>query len=308
MSLSLSCTCGARLEVDDKFAGQTITCPDCNKPILAPVPPKPANTTSGLALASFILALAGAFTVVGTIAAMVCGFLGLREIDRSPEPMGGRNFARAGIIIGGIWTVLALAAFFTLERLGFDGFLLRSLELAGKIDYGSELILTDDGSLVGHFSIERPSIAWGKLKAGTSVPLSESQFEMTLVNVREDAQIVCILKNLDRQEPLEVCREKGQQMFQNSRLIKLLSRRPLDSNQDDPGAAVEMRDYRQVGESDIQEFYLDMRLSGIDRTFLVRVHREGSRVCVVAGGARKNRFGKLKKQIEESVESFNPKK
>ena len=59
MTLSLTCACGALLEVDDKFAGHTIHCPDCNRPInTAPPVPNPPFT-SGLALASMLLALVG---------------------------------------------------------------------------------------------------------------------------------------------------------------------------------------------------------------------------------------------------------
>src|SRR5436190_19029728 len=101
MSIALTCSCGSRLEVDDKFAGQIIACPGCNKPTLAPLPPKPPETTSGLALASFLLAIIGAFTFVGTVAAVVCGYFALRDIQRAPTPLGGRNLARAGMIIGG---------------------------------------------------------------------------------------------------------------------------------------------------------------------------------------------------------------
>src|SRR5579859_5391625 len=43
MAISLTCSCGARLEIDDKFAGQAIPCPDCQQPLntaaATPVPP-----------------------------------------------------------------------------------------------------------------------------------------------------------------------------------------------------------------------------------------------------------------------------
>src|SRR5438477_8196278 len=84
MTLSLTCACGARLEIDAKFVGQTIHCPDCNRQLETGSPAaKPAHT-SGYALASLVLALAGAFTLAGTVAAIVCGALGLKQIRQAP--------------------------------------------------------------------------------------------------------------------------------------------------------------------------------------------------------------------------------
>ena len=54
MALSLTCSCGALLEIDDKFAGKIINCPDCNRPLnTAPPVPEPP-LTSGFALASLL--------------------------------------------------------------------------------------------------------------------------------------------------------------------------------------------------------------------------------------------------------------
>src|SRR5580692_8101012 len=98
MPLSLTCICGARLDIDDKFAGQVIHCPDCNRSLnTVASAPEPAQT-SGYALASLLLALTGAFTLVGTVAAVVCGTMGLAHIREAPERIGGKRIAQAGII------------------------------------------------------------------------------------------------------------------------------------------------------------------------------------------------------------------
>ncbi|MBI3410390.1 MAG: DUF4190 domain-containing protein [Planctomycetes bacterium] len=302
MPLPLQCSCGARLEVDDKFAGQTISCPDCGRPLTAPLPPKPAATTSGLALASLLLALIGAFTLVGTLTAMVCGFLALRVIRRSPEPLGGKILAQAGLIAGGVFTLLTVAGFFFLDRLGLDGFL-RSLDMAGKIVYDKNEKVAHSASATGNnFSIELPNAAWGKLVSSSSTQAGrENLQEVALFNVWLDAQIVCLSDWKDRKLPLEACREEGTAMFKNSRLVKLLAH--LSESASAP-AVGEPRELRQLGDSEIQEFYLDMRLGGIERTFLVRVLRDKSTIGVVAGGARKTRFAKLEKQLREGIESF----
>src|SRR5436305_15090380 len=82
MTLSLTCACGVHLEVDETFAGQTITCPDCQRPLRVPDARQTPRRTSGLALASLVLALAGALTVLGTLAGVLLGGLALLAIPR----------------------------------------------------------------------------------------------------------------------------------------------------------------------------------------------------------------------------------
>src|SRR2546430_889492 len=123
MAPSLSCSCGAGFEVEDTFAGQTIPCPDCaaalevpplRPPPPAPPPPPPAGgggwrrpprpppqlRTSGFALASVVLALVGAFTVVGTALAAVLGVVALISIARRRDRLSGAGYAVLGIVLG----------------------------------------------------------------------------------------------------------------------------------------------------------------------------------------------------------------
>lgn len=75
------------------------------------VPFRPRSQPSqNLALASMITAiagllLAGCFGPIPGIAALVLGLVALSQIKKSPEKFGGKPFATAGVIIGGI-TVL----------------------------------------------------------------------------------------------------------------------------------------------------------------------------------------------------------
>src|SRR4051794_22513638 len=108
MTISLTCACGVRLEIDDTFAGKTINCPDCQRSITAPRPEPEGLRTSGLALGSLTLALVGAFTVLGTLLAVVLGFLGLQGIRRAPERVTGRGFALAGIGLGIAFTAVTI--------------------------------------------------------------------------------------------------------------------------------------------------------------------------------------------------------
>jgi len=75
-------------------------------PYLAPR----SQPSSNLALASMItgiagLVLAGCFGPFPGIVALVLGLVALSQIKKSPEKFGGKPFATAGVIIGGITVV-----------------------------------------------------------------------------------------------------------------------------------------------------------------------------------------------------------
>jgi hypothetical protein len=66
------------------------------------------QTTNGLAVASLILGIAGFVGLcgIGSIAALVTGYIARNNIDRSGGREGGRGLAVAGIILGWVGTVL----------------------------------------------------------------------------------------------------------------------------------------------------------------------------------------------------------
>lgn len=76
-----------------------------------PPPYRPPTTPSqGLALASMILGIAGivlgsCFGPLPGIAALIMGLVALSQIKKTPDKVGGKPFATAGVIIGGISTV-----------------------------------------------------------------------------------------------------------------------------------------------------------------------------------------------------------
>ena len=88
MPLALTCTCGVHLEIDDKFAGQIVNRPDCGRAVQVPRTEASGRQTSGLALASIILALVGAFTVIGTVLAVLVGVLALRQAVVQARSLG----------------------------------------------------------------------------------------------------------------------------------------------------------------------------------------------------------------------------
>jgi hypothetical protein len=82
-------------------------------------PPSPPN--NGLAVAALILGVAGVTILfgLGSIGALICGYMGKSQIDESNGAQGGRGMAVAGIVLGylgiaiGILFVLLFALIFS---------------------------------------------------------------------------------------------------------------------------------------------------------------------------------------------------
>ena len=157
MALSLICACGARVEVEDTLAGQDVVCPECQQTLKAPALHGPSRRTSDLALASAVLALIGAFTVIGTVAAVVLGAIGLVRIRRNSDRVAGAGFALFGIVAGTLFTALTLLALSSSELFGLGGKLRHNM-LGDKVDTSGEL--THEDAIAG-FRISRPSRDWG---------------------------------------------------------------------------------------------------------------------------------------------------
>lgn len=288
MPISLTCTCGARLEIDDKFAGQKIPCPDCNKPLVAepaPPPPPEPTTTSGLAVLSLLLALIGAFTVVGTLAAIACGAAAYRRVTRRGSTVGGARLAQAGMILGAVFTVISVGVYASRSLVGLDG-VLRQYVWASKLEFLEQATLSKrPGAFDESFLLDRPSRAWGVLKPQ---PSQKEQDLLMLVNPREDAHILWLWDNVDGDDDAASMRARAVTVFRASDFVKLLGRVP----------DLESESYKQRDINDGQgtyEFYLDITLGGIPRTFLFRLQRLPGRpyVNVLVAGARAHRFEQL---------------
>jgi hypothetical protein len=159
----LTCECGACFEVDDALAGREVSCPECQQAMQVPARTSAPPRTSALALASVVLALLGAFTVVGTLAAVVLGILGLIHIRRQPERLCGAGFALFGIIGGSLLTGLSLFALSQHELFGMQGWM-RERTMAGMIDTSGPLEFeSEDG-----WTITRPSEKWGRVRGEQS--------------------------------------------------------------------------------------------------------------------------------------------
>lgn len=159
MALSLTCVCGARFELEDTLAGQTITCPDCQQPLQAPsvAPSGDSRRTNLLALLSAVVALIGAFTpLIGQIAAIVLGILALVRIKRHPDREAGTGLAVFGICCGVLFGALMVFALVAGELVGLGGWW-REKTLADQVDAAAPLEISDRTK---GFTIIRPSRKW----------------------------------------------------------------------------------------------------------------------------------------------------
>jgi uncharacterized membrane protein len=66
--------------------------------------PYASTTTSGMAIASMILGILWIYWI-GSIVALVLGYLALREIRQSPQQIEGKGMAVAGVVLG--WVGMA---------------------------------------------------------------------------------------------------------------------------------------------------------------------------------------------------------
>jgi len=295
MPISLTCSCGAKLEIDDKFAGQTIPCPDCNKPLnTTPEPEAKLLPINGLAVTSLILALAGGFTILGPLAAIPVGLLAIRQIGRDPDKIGGLNVARAGIIAGGVLTFVTLIMLIGGVTLGADS-LLREWRFGTGVDYKTEdggtfKITTLNGDR--DLSIKRPSTSWGKMKT-----VSADKDLLTLVSLRDDAHLVCLVMAGAPDEASAL--EKMAERFRQSDLVKLLDNPPAKAPATEPEA-------KDVPQSKTKDKTLELRLGKTDRKFLLRAVKIGAEYYLLAAGTRASRFDRLAEDLRQTFDSFKP--
>jgi hypothetical protein len=307
MPIALTCICGARLEIDDKFAGQTIACPDCQHPLEARPAPQIVRRTSGWALASLILALVGAFTIIGTVAAVLVGAIALLQIAHKSDRLAGRGYAIAGMVIGVIMTASTVFAISSIELFGLTA-LVSEANWAGKLDFGGPLEVVRDQE---GFAITRPSARWGVHRPPPSRAwgdLNHSVWDdLLLVLPADDAVVLCFAAPVSRDDGIAQCRDRFERDFRDMDRVGLfnkvgrgLARGPsliaLNSTKWPP----------KQGNVEMVEMQIDKRVAGEDKSFLARVAKlEGDdRMYVVIAGVRRSRYHRLEGQFREALDSF----
>ena len=119
MPILVTCACGKQFQPKDENAGRRARCPECGRELIVAAGVAPAHDapplleevgaprTSGMAIASLVLGLVSFFCSVFTgIPAIILGALGLSEIGRSKGRLQGRGMAIAGLICGGLTTLV----------------------------------------------------------------------------------------------------------------------------------------------------------------------------------------------------------
>jgi hypothetical protein len=311
MSISVTCPCGARLEIDEKFLGKDIPCPDCSRllPTKATAAPPPLELpdhrrVSGLAVLSLTLAIVGAFTIVGTLAAIGIGIIALRRIARQPTKLDGAEYARAGIIAGGILTLITLAALISPTVFGIDQFL-RELTTAKKVTYPpGEKIETDDAE------ITRPSPAkqWARFQRTTPPNQDVQENHFILYSTRDDAYIACQFATLEGGEKIEEIESKILEQVYKSELLDRIGR--LGGRGWSGDKAVSERK-PGIGKN-TQEITVDLRIAGVNRRLLIQyTGKQGGgelpRSTVLIACARANRFSSLEDDFRQAFASFKAK-
>jgi hypothetical protein len=288
-TLSVKCACGAYLEIDPRFAGQTIQCPDCQKPLAIPTIEK--KQTSGLALASLIVGLVGILTLFGPLAAILLGLLGLRSIARQSDRLAGKNIAVAGIVVGVAGLALSVGAYLFADRLGLDG-LLREIAWRGKLDY---TLSTTTKS----FSFKRPSPQWGVFLGEAESPANE----LILIQPREDA-FVAIFDYEPRDTDSWYDDKAICDALAGSGLVTLLNRRKVHPL---PTFTVLSENKRPYEEESMRkrDLVVEVTLAGQEWSFLVQAvsrNRDGKKVMLV-GATHKRRFARMEAQFAEIFKS-----
>jgi hypothetical protein len=298
MPFSLTCACGARLEIDDKFAGQQISCPDCQRPLETPSADQPVRRTSGLALASIVLALVGAFTIVGTVAAIVVGILALVQMIGCTDRVAGRGYALAGILIGAFMTAGTLFAVTSIELFGLTS-MMSEAYWQGKLDFSGpmEIVRTREG-----FAITRPSAKWGLLKQHGSD--DHVRDDLLLVRPDEDAVVLCIAEPVQKDWGIEKCREIAEEMLRKGREGLFTQKSRSFTNSQPPPLKVDRPG--PVNGVEMVEMLINKKVGSEDKSFLVRVHKKrgDDTMFVVVAGTRRTLLTRIEPELREALNSF----
>ena len=321
MPLSLTCDCGARFEVEESLAGQSVSCPECQATLKAPAAHRPVVRTSGFALASFLLAIVGAFTVVGTVAAVVLGVVAVAFILRDRERQAGIGFAVCGVVLGCVFTALTLWSLSTGELFGL-GSAMRRTQMADQlepVDPKAPLVIAENG-----FSITRPSLKWQRAK-------KEFQFMLVEPLLRSEAVLLLVQPDLyafidvqieadgrtgesmddyilNRMKPAPTHSKTGGKDKVND---KSKPGQKDDEEREEPsrlGDPVRVASRELPADAGIQQAHettVEQTVDGKTWTLLVRTYRTvGGKLFIVRGFAEKARFGRVKDELEKSLDSF----
>jgi len=299
MSLSLACRCGTRFEVEETYAGQEVTCPQCQSPVKAPAAAPGSIRTCDFAIVSLVLALVGAFTVVGTLAAILLGIVSIIRIQRNRQRLAGLGYAVSGIVFGILFTGLTVLAITTGEVFGI-GERVRQRQLAGKVEDDEDLAVVKNG--VSGFRITRPSHDWVVAKKQLKDELEWEDSALVLVHRRRDVTVEIYVVGYLR---------KGAEEYADD----LLERYQVEGHKNaeshfEKVSDVKLRQKTILTKKDGAqrvEMVLDMRLLGQPFRSMVRVvkSKEGQ-IFLISGRAHARVFKQVEDELRQLMDSFEP--
>jgi hypothetical protein len=311
MTLLLTCDCGARFEVEDTLAGETVNCPECHQTLQAPVLQRVPRRTSMLAVLSFVLALVGAFTVVGSALAILLGLSALVVVFIRRDRLAGFGFAVAGILLGAIGIPLTLFALANSAWFGLGPWV-RVHQMGAQLQTGGSLEVRRSAS---GFSINRPSTNWGLVQGqqldDPGVAPLQQDCDLLLAEPRLFAFVdVRIDKTAKKKDLLFVVEDVWEQLH---------DRPPVN-----PWGGYTDPNYRPkvifLGESgprrqvplpdgEMLETTGAFQCGGKRWTFLVRLYRwPGGPVFIVRGYAPTKLFAQARPELIQVMDTFTQKK
>jgi hypothetical protein len=304
MSLSLTCDCGARFEVEDTLAGQTVACPECQEPIKAPAAQRPPLRTSAFALASVICALVGAFTIVGTIAAVVLGVIAVVTITRQRDRLAGLGFAAFGIVAGVLFTGLTAFAFSKKEVFGMGNWA-RAQALAPIVDNSGPLEVARPA-----FAITRPAETWGVLTGQPKDPLLKA------LDNKSDLALVEMLTYAFIDVKIDTFRGRDLAAYQQQLVSDLNPRRNVNpfGDPDDSSPPSVINKAVVIRDKDVsatkgpgfteREVVLEVTSGRQTWTMLVHLYQKGQTVYVVRCYVPKSHFAHVETDFNKALDSF----
>jgi hypothetical protein len=298
MPLPVQCACGACFDADEALAGREVSCPDCQQPVAVPAAGAAPPRTSLLALFSAILALVGAFTVVGTVLAAVLGVAGLVQVSRNRDRLAGAGLATFGLVAGVALTALTLFALGSGELFGL-GSPTHLGQLGSEVDTSGpmEVVVADKG-----FALTRPSRRWGRAHNDVVSDDIAGQFldEPDLLLVNPSRYLFAEVRVADDGTTLDRCRDEV--------LANLTAGRgdvPGVGGRDVRPTVRETKQLPAEGWAERRELVVDVRYGSQTWTFLLRLQKtRAGAVFVTRGYTQRRRFVRAEPELRLVLDSF----
>jgi hypothetical protein len=248
-------------------------------------------------MASAILALVGAFTLVGTVAAILLGLAALVHVARHRDRVGGWGLATFGILAGVGFTALTLYSLFPGEVLGLSG-LVRRFRMAEQVDTtGPQEILRFDKG----FAITRPAPRWGQAFDNQTID------DPAVDELHAEGDL--LLVDATRYAFVDVTGERMDPFLSLDKLeAQYLGRFPL--GQKIPGRNNPFRVETRVplspsGSLEGRELVVHMRLDGQPWKMLIRLYRaRDGWLYVVRGFTLRRRYALVEGDFRKAMDSF----